>query len=479
MRRAIRAAASFPSLTIARGATRAQGSFAENLQDFLAPDQANVEQLAAGLRQKKVGVVSHYYMDAELQGTLAALDYEHAFSADSLAMGHAAVKMAESGVEKIVCLGVDFMSESVRSTLDQAGHTNVPVLRCADKHIGCSLAEAAEREEYYAWLRKAKETPNALHVVYINTSIESKARAHDTIPTLTCTSSNVVFSVLQADIDIPGVNIFYGPDTYMGRNLKGMLTAYAALPDEAIRQIHPAHTQASLKSLLERFQYYENGMCVVHHMFGDQVVEKLKREYPLDGETFYTAHLEVPGEMFDLAFAAQQKGMGVVGSTANILNFITAKTKEAEGKGMKNVRFVLGTESGMVTSIVNGVRALQSETTAEIVFPVNSAAVSQTSDPEFKVVPGVAGGEGCSTAGGCASCPFMKMNDLDGLMDLVERMPDGAPADDLSVRVVKSRLGERVSSGTIAEVGGQPIKFMNHLMRTKSLPAELVKQVAQ
>ena len=36
---------------------------------------------------------------------------------------------------------------------------------------------------------------------------------------------------------------------------------------------------------------------MVHHMFGDQVVGKVKTEYPLDGKTFYTAHLEVPGEM--------------------------------------------------------------------------------------------------------------------------------------------------------------------------------------
>lgn len=28
------------------------------------------------------------------------------------------------------------------------------------------------------------------------------------------------------------------------------------------------------------------------------------------------------------------------------------------------------------------------------------------------------GGEGCSTAGGCATCPFMKMNDLDALLDV-------------------------------------------------------------
>ena len=30
----------------------------------------------------------------------------------------------------------------------------------------------------------------------------------------------------------------------------------------------------------------------------------------------------------------------------------------------------------------------------------------------LSVVPGPASGEGCSTEGGCASCPYMKMNNL-------------------------------------------------------------------
>jgi quinolinate synthase len=61
----------------------------------------------------------------------------------------------------------------------------------------------------------------------------------------------------------------------------------------------------------------------------------------------------------------------------------------------------------------------------EIIFPVSSEAVSATgSDDDLAVVPGVQGGEGCSTAGGCATCPFMKMNSLDALVDLLERMPE-------------------------------------------------------
>ena len=31
------------------------------------------------------------------------------------------------------------------------------------------------------------------------------------------------------------------------------------------------------------------------------------------------------------------------------------------------------------------------------------------------VVPGPAGGEGCSAEGGCAACPYMKMNSLEAL----------------------------------------------------------------
>ena len=31
----------------------------------------------------------------------------------------------------------------------------------------------------------------------------------------------------------------------------------------------------------------------------------------------------------------------------------------------------------------------------------------------LSVLPGPAGGEGCSAEGGCASCPFMKMNTLE------------------------------------------------------------------
>ena len=73
------------------------------------------------------------------------------------------------------------------------------VYRMAEADIGCSLAEAAEAPAYADYLAAAAaEAAPALHVVYINTSLRTKALAHAAVPTITCTSSNVVATVLQA-----------------------------------------------------------------------------------------------------------------------------------------------------------------------------------------------------------------------------------------------------------------------------------------
>lgn len=72
------------------------------------------------------------------------------------------------------------------------------VYRMAAEEIGCSLAEAAESSAYERYLREAAADGHpGLHVVYINTSLRTKALAHAAVPTITCTSSNVVNTVLQ------------------------------------------------------------------------------------------------------------------------------------------------------------------------------------------------------------------------------------------------------------------------------------------
>jgi len=469
----------FPSLVIRRDALVPQGAFAEAQAEFLQPDPEVVARLRKLLESKKAGVVAHFYMDPELQGVLSACDWPHIQVSDSLVMADAGIQMAEKGAERIVVLGVDFMSENVRAMLDASGHDGVDVFRVAAEPIGCSLAESAEAQAYGAYLTKASHQPRSLHVVYINTSLETKAKAHHLVPTITCTSSNVVKTVLTAFHQIPDLHVWFGPDTYMGKNLERLFEGLAQLDDEAIRAVHPGHDQASIRSLMKRFHYFEQGTCIVHHMFGADVVKTVEQNY---ADVFVTAHLEVPGEMFQLALAAQQEGRGVVGSTSNILGFIAAKVEEAanqENTAQGRLRFILGTEAGMITAIVRKVQRILDESAApievEIIFPVAGEAVAQTDDAELGVVPGVAGGEGCSTAGGCATCPYMKMNSLDAMIDLLERTVQEPRTNLLPFFPRKYTM--EIGGRTAADLGGEPILHMRQFQREGVLPSGLVDDI--
>jgi quinolinate synthase len=100
---------------------------------YLFPDESKVQELVKELKEKKIGVVAHFYMDPEVQGVLTAAQkhWPHIHISDSLVMADSAVKMAEAGCKFITVLGVDFMSENVRAILDQAGFGEVYHSRCA------------------------------------------------------------------------------------------------------------------------------------------------------------------------------------------------------------------------------------------------------------------------------------------------------------------------------------------------------------
>jgi quinolinate synthase len=247
----------FPSLVIRADGFSAQGAFAEAQAEYLDPDPELVARLDALLRSRNAGVVAHFYMDPELQGALFASSWPHIHISDSLVMADSAVAMAQAGAREIVVLGVDFMSENVRAILDESDLAEVGCWRVAEAKIGCSLAESAEAPAYAAWLNKAAATPNSLHVVYINTSLRTKANAHHRVPTITCTSSNVVATVLQTFAQEPEAHVWFGPDTYMGQNLARLFTSLSELDDQAIASVHPAHTRESIAALLPRFHYFE------------------------------------------------------------------------------------------------------------------------------------------------------------------------------------------------------------------------------
>ncbi len=462
----------FPRLRIERDRLVPNGTFAQTQATYLQPDAATVGELDGLLTRGNVGVVAHFYMDPELQGVLSACSWPHIHISDSLVMADRAVAMAQAGVRAVLVAGVDFMSENVRAVLDSAGFAHLPVYRLARERIGCSLAEAAESQSYAAFLARAAQHRPALHVVYINTSLRQKAAAHAVVPTITCTSSNVVQTILQAAHQLPTASVWYGPDSYMGDNLLTLLGSLATADLAAVQTVHPGHTPASIGALLQRFHRFDQGHCIVHHLFGQQVVEQVRREHQA---ALLTAHLEVPGEMFALAHAAQAQGRGMVGSTSNLLDFILAQVRSApDGTALQ---VVLGTEAGMITSIVRAVQAelrrLDRSTSVEIVFPVAAEAVVTTNDSALPLVPGAASGEGCSIAGGCATCPYMKMNHLDGLLAVAKAAGTGQGLAGFEPQMDPSRIAGR----TVVELGSEPILHMRAFQKTGLLPTALVQDV--
>lgn len=473
---------SFPSLIVSANSTVPMGAFAQSQQKFLEPDTTQVQELVKVLKSKKIGIVAHFYMDPEVQGVLsaAAADWPHIKISDSLVMADGAVSMAEAGCTTIAVLGVDFMSENVRAILDEAGHSDVAVYRMAKDDIGCSLAEAAESPAYEEYLETASKTPNSVHVVYINTSLKTKAAANAVVPTITCTSSNVVQTVLQAFAQVPDSHVWYGPDTYMGRNLVQLFESLSQASLEEVAELHPLHTPETIKSLLPRLHHFQEGTCIVHHLFGGEVCRTTEEVYR---DAYIAAHFEVPGEMFTLAMEARKRGMGVVGSTQNILDFIALKVTEAlERPFSERIQVILGTETGMVTSIVRKVQAMlkdagRNDIQVEIIFPVSPESVTILGESSslpggIPIIPGPAGGEGCSQEGGCASCPYMKMNSLSALMNVCNTV--GTSSESVDLLAWKPRpYEERINGKTVAQAGCIPIIHMRNFQKTGKLSKDL------
>jgi quinolinate synthase len=171
----------------------------------------------------------------------------------------------------------------------------------------------------------------ALHLLYTNISLETKASSMNVVPTIGCTSSKVLCTMLQASAQLgPGeLMVCYGPDMYMGENLVSLLDTVLTLgwSDSRIHhKIHPLHNRLTIQSLCDNVVVYSRGNCVVHHMFRMSVADAMEWEYP---NAYVTAHLKVPAKMFCIALRKSPLDMGVVGSMSNILGFIERKVGEA------------------------------------------------------------------------------------------------------------------------------------------------------
>ncbi len=71
--------------------------------------------------------------------------------------------------------------------------------------------------------------------------------------------------------------MWYGPDTYMGLNLAELFTQLAGLSDEEVAELHPAHTADSIRNLLPRLHHFNEGTCIVHHIFGGETCQVVQQ----------------------------------------------------------------------------------------------------------------------------------------------------------------------------------------------------------
>ena len=157
----------------------------------------------------------------------------------------------------------------------------------------------------------------------------------------------------------------------------------------------------------------------------------------------------------------------------------------------ERMKFVLGTETGMVTSIVRAVtdelEKNDSSVECEIVFPVSVDSITQVNSSSsgkivseamssLSIIPGPASGEGCGIDGGCASCPYMKMNSLAALTETLEMIGGESGQKKnfgLEIREPKSCTKETTSRRR----GIVSILHMRNFQRDKKLGDDLVQDI--
>ena len=152
------------------------------------------EQVRALAAEQNAVILAHNYQVPEVQDVAD-------FVGDSLGLSR---KAAASGASTIAFCGVHFMAETA-AILSPQKTVLIP-----DLDAGCSLADSITAGELRNW--KSRHSPDAVVVMYVNTSAEVKAETD-----YCCTSSNavkVVEHILREHG--PDTEILFGPDMWLG-----------------------------------------------------------------------------------------------------------------------------------------------------------------------------------------------------------------------------------------------------------------------
>ena len=222
-------------------------------------EQALKEKLLAKLKEQDAILVSHYYVDDDLQDLA---EESGGTVSDSLEMARYAY---EHEASTIVVAGVKFMGETSKILSPEKR------ILLLDSEAECSLDIGCPIDEFSAF---CDEHPDRTVVVYANTSAEVKARADWVV------TSSIALEICTYLRD-KGEKIIWGPDRFLG-----------------------AYIQKETDADMIMWQ----GSCIVHEEFKAEELLEMKKEHP---DAAVLVHPESPMSVVDLA--------DVVGSTSKIL----------------------------------------------------------------------------------------------------------------------------------------------------------------
>lgn len=271
-----------------------------------------VEEIKRLRKEKNAVILAHYYQAPEIQDIAD-------FVGDSLDLSRNA---AETDADVIVFCGVRFMAE-VAKILSPNKTVVLPDLKA-----GCSLEDSCPPEEFKKFV---DAHPDHMVLSYINCSAAVKAMTD-----IIVTSSNAEHIVNQLPAD---QKIIFAPDRHLG---------------------------GYLSRKLNRDMLLWQGTCIVHELFSEKELIKLKAKHP---DAPVAAHPECPDNIIQHADHA--------GSTSSILKF--ALESEAD-------TLIIATEPG-------------------IIHQMEKAAPHKT----FIGAPGADGNCSCNT------CPYMALNTMQKL----------------------------------------------------------------
>ena len=219
-----------------------------------------------------------------------------------------------------------------------------------DLKAGCSLADGCPANQFRAFRERYADH---VAITYINCSAEVKA-----LSDIICTSSNAEKIIRQIPPEQP---ILFAPDQHLGRYL--------------------------IKKTGRELRLWP-GSCIVHEMFSERSLVRLKERHP---QAKVLAHPECP--------EAVLRHADYVGSTTGILKY-AQQSPAAE--------FIVATESGILHQM-------------EKACP----------EKKFLSAPGEGG---CS----CSECPHMKLNTMEKLyLCMRDRAPEITLDEELRQRALR------------------------------------------